>query len=119
IYTPEEAQKKFESLTKEIKDVMYASETLSTTRNIGEQHQLHIDQIGLLQAEISAVLMGFTDTSDFPKVIEEELKVDSKTAEGIAKGVNEQIFDKIRGSMMQADTKTEIPKIESVPPAIA
>jgi hypothetical protein len=118
IYTPEEAQKKFEALPREVKDAIYSSETLTSTRMIGEKHQLHLDQMGILQAEISAVLMGFTDTTDFPEVLAEELKVDEKTAGSIAEDVSEQVISKIRGSMKQADTKVATSKIPSTPPAI-
>lgn len=108
-----------ESLPEEVKNLLYSPEMLTTIRKVGEKNQLHIDQIGILQAETSSVMLGFTETHDFPNMIAKALTMDISKASIIAKDIDEMLFSKIRNSMKKTDEHTIIaPKI-SAPAAVS
>lgn len=98
-YTPEEIQKKFDALPSDIKTLVYGANMLSLIQNLGQKYQLHVDQLGTLEAETADVMSGFSDPKDFVSNIKESLKIDDTKATGIAKDINEQLFVKIRESM--------------------
>src|SRR3989344_3445964 len=119
-FSPEEAQKRFESLPPEVKKMLYSPEMMSTLKQVSEKHQLHIDQLGLLEAETSAVMLGFTETKDFPQMLVGALRVDSPNASAIAQDVSSLLFEKIRNSMKSVDTQTlQTPAPSTQTPAAA
>lgn len=63
---------------------------------IGEKFNLHIDQIGELDAEIRDILDGVSKPEDFLRAVKERLEVDEKTANNIIQEVNTQVFDFLR-----------------------
>ncbi len=119
-YTAEEIEKKFAGLPEEIKAFLYSAEMLDNIKKIGEKHKLHIDQVGLLEAETSEVMLGFTNTKDFPAVLEESLDIENQKAQLVAQDINDQLFVKIRDAMKrtyeQQKGEGEKQKVQSVPP---
>jgi hypothetical protein len=99
LYTPEEVEARFDSLPQEIKTVLYSTEMATIIKQVGEKHRLHVDQIGLLEAETGDVMLGFTDTKDYPGMLAKSLSVGPLQAEAIANDINDRLFEKIRGIM--------------------
>jgi hypothetical protein len=99
IFTAAEAQKKYETLPSEIKNLLYSKELTSTIQRIGEKNKLHFDQMGILEVEVSNVLLGFTETRDFPQILAQSLSMDRAKADSIVQDVNDLIFTKIREAM--------------------
>lgn len=99
IFTPEEAQKKYDALPTEIKSLLYTPEVTSIIQKVGEKNKLHFDQMGVLELETSSVMLGFTDTADYEQIIAEKLNVDAKKAAEIVKDINDMLFVKIRNSL--------------------
>lgn len=66
---------------------------------IGSKHQLHIDQIGALEAEIMAAMIGITDPNDLVENIAAVLNIDEQKSTLIANDANSEIFSKVRESM--------------------
>src|SRR5579859_6830403 len=114
-YSPEEAQKRFETLPPEIKRYLYSAEMMTALRQIADKYKLHIDKLGMLEAETSSVMLGFTETSDFPSMLMEALQVDEMNANLIAKEVNDQIFLKIRDAMKNAPEKSVVMPSKAAP----
>lgn len=99
IYTPQEAKARYESLPAEIKSLLYSPEMLMAVRQIAQKHQLHIDQTGILEDETSAVMLGFTETADYPAVLAETMDIDQAKASAVAQDINDLLFTKIRDAM--------------------
>ena len=100
-YTPEEIQKKFDALPTDIKALVYSADMLNVTQTIGTKHQLHIDQIGTLEAETADVMSGFTKPEEFAANLAVSLNIDQQKAATLAQDVSDQLFVKIRESLKQ------------------
>jgi hypothetical protein len=98
-YSPEETAKKFEALPQAIKDLLYSFEMISIITKVGEKNGLHVDQMDALNTETAYVMMGLTETKDFPEIIAEDLGIDQTKAGTIASDINEMLFSKVRAAM--------------------
>jgi hypothetical protein len=113
----EEIQKKLAALPEDMRNLVYSSDMAAIIQQIGQKHQLHIDQIGALEAEAAAAMLGVTALSELPQNIADALSVDERTGAALAADVNDLLFIKIRESMkgLYGDT----PRTPSPAPAAA
>ena len=114
IHSADEVEKRFQSLPEEAKKLLYSEEMHAIVMRVGQKHQLHIDQLALLEAETGQVMLGFVDTKDYPNELMESLKVDQAKAGAIAQDMNVMLFLKIRDAMkgvggQTASTPTALP----------
>ena len=107
IFTPEEAQKKYDALPAEIKSLLYTPEVTSVIQKVGEKNKLHFDQMGILELETSSVMLGFTDTGDYEKIIADKLNINAEQAAQIVKDINDMLFVKIRNSLKVSPSTPE------------
>jgi len=119
IFTPEEAVKHLEQLPPEVRNIIYGPEMRTVLMDAGDKQKLHLDQVAKLEAETSAVMLGFTEPHDFVSMLVEKLVIDNEKATAIAKYIDEMLFSKIRNSMKQADTHITSTPVPSNPPAIS
>ncbi len=98
-YSAVEAQQRFKTLPPEIQDMLYSQEMQTALITVGEKHKLHLDQLGGLEFETTAVMLGFTEPDDFPPILVERLKITSEEATTIAKDIDDLLFIKIRAAM--------------------
>lgn len=113
-YTPEEIQKRFDALPSDIKALVYSADMLRLIQKIGGKHQLHVDQLGSLEAETADVMSGFSRPEDFISNIEQSLQIDHAKAEAVAKDVNDMLFVKIRESLKKLyETSEGAPRAEA------
>ncbi len=94
-----EIQKKIDALPPDIRQFIYSSEMESILRQIGTKHQLHIDQIGALETETAAVMIGLSKADEFVQNLTDSLNIDEAKSKVIADDINQQLFLKIRESM--------------------
>lgn len=87
-------------------------------QEIGTKHQLHVDQIGALEAEIMAAMIGVTNLEDFTENISDALDIHITKAETLAADVNNSIFIKIRSGMKAASAAPAAPAMPSAPAAV-
>ena len=83
-------------------------------QTIGAKHSLHIDQIGELEAETAAAMMGVSKTEDLEENITNTLGLDPQKATAITKDINEMIFKRIRENMkasVEPKVQTDAPKM--------
>lgn len=120
-HSVEEAKERFEKLPEEVKKLLYSWEMTSAITKVGEKNQLHVDQMDILNTETGQVMLGFTQTRDYPQILMESLKVDRIKADAIAQDINDLLFVKIRDSMKVVDsTPASIPeKTVQMPSAAA
>ena len=116
-FSDEEVQQKIDSLPADIQQLLYSSEMNTAIQQIGAARHLHVDQIGLLSALASNVMLGLTNTRDFVQAITEYLEVNETEAAAIAEDVNTQLFEKIRESLKQITTPATDVTATMVPPA--
>jgi hypothetical protein len=116
LYTNEEVNKKYDSLPEEIKDFLYSFEMTSIITKVGEKNALHIDQMDRLNTETGYVMMGLTETKDFPAIIADDLQIDAAKAQAVAKDIEEMLFSKIRDAMKQAPAPASKPPLREVLP---
>ncbi len=110
IFTSEEALKRLEKLPPEVRPFIYSKEMRDILTNIGDKHKLHLDQLGNLETETVAVMLGFTEPQDFAELLVENARLTKQEAEAVVNDVNELILVKIRGSM-KSHTPNKIPEI--------
>jgi hypothetical protein len=93
----------------QLKELASSPDLYIQSEKVGNKFNLHIDQIGELDAEIRDVLDGFSKSSDFVKHIMERLEIDRGTAEKITEEVNKEVFGSIREQLqkMQSDIKDD------------
>jgi hypothetical protein len=113
-YSPEEIEKRFESLPADIKALVYSAEMLNAIQNVGTKHQLHVDQVGTLESEVADVMTGFSLPEEFVPNLKESLGLDDTKTQAIAKDINDQLFIKIRESMKKASEQSSVPR-QAVP----
>lgn len=99
LFSNEEITKKMTSLPEEIATLLYSFEMTSIITKVGEKNGLHIDQLDKLNTETGYVMMGLTDTKDFPAIIMEDLAIDQAKADAVARDISDMLFEKIRGAM--------------------
>lgn len=85
---------------------------------IGTNNQLHIDQMGLLEDEVSLLMMGFTEPIEFAGALQEHVHMDAASAQKIASEVNQEILLPIRERMENGTSNVEPPKTISNPSAV-
>ncbi len=112
-YSAEEIQKKFDSLPEEIKALLYSPEMMDVIKKVGEKHQLHIDQLDLLENDTAQVMLGFIQTKDYPVALMDSLNVTQIKADMIAQDMNDMLFVKIRDSMKKTDMPVIMPSNKS------
>src|SRR3989344_199460 len=95
----DEIQKKLEALPPDIRSFIYSADMSSVVQQIGQKHQLHVDQVGALEAEAAAAMIGITEREEFVENLTEALNIDTQRSTLIAKDVNDLLFVKIRESM--------------------
>lgn len=118
-FSEEEAQKRYETLPLAVKSLLYSPEMHKVVEELGKKYQLHIDKLGLLEAEIGAVMLGFIEPQDFPEILAENLGTDPKKTAEMLRDINDQLFLKIRGAMGEgAAQKTSGPKPVTMPSAV-
>jgi hypothetical protein len=94
-----EIQQAYEAAPKEIRAIIDGPELLELIPTLGVKHHLHVDQMGVLEGEITDVLVGFEQSKDFTANVMAGLGVDETKAAAIAQDVNEMLFVKIREAM--------------------
>lgn len=98
-YTREEIEQKFDSLPEGVRKYIHSFEMDVAVQKIAQKNNLHIDQMGLLEAEIVDVVLGKTEPENFVPYMMETLEIDQEQANNIAQAVNVELFEKIRAYM--------------------
>ena len=102
----------------QIKELAYEPEIYEKTSAVAKKFDLHIDQLGELDAEIIGIFIGSFKSNDFIDHIVERLEIDRGTAVKIAEEVNKEIFQvikaKLQADSIEADKKAKTEAIGSI-----
>ncbi len=108
-------------LPADLREIILSTDTADYIQNIGKKYNLRIDQMGGLDDEVGAVLVGETRSEEFIDKIKDRLQIDQATASAIAQEVNEQIFVKIREALrnLPSSATPEASQDQNAPPVVA
>ncbi len=106
-YSDEEIQKRIDQLSEEAADFLYSPDMGVLVKHISDAHKLHIDQMSLLEAEVGELMLGLTEPMEFVPNLMDTLHIDKETADAVAKDVNDQLMQKMRGLMGAPSAQTE------------
>lgn len=102
----------FDKLPEEIQNLLYSPEMYAAVKKISAKHQLHIDQMDLLETEVSQVLMGELPADQLAKMLAKSLNIEQAKADVIAKDVNDEFLSRIREVMKNSYEANKVePKI--------
>lgn len=87
--------------------------------SIGQEHNLHIDQIGILEEESLYVMLGITESGEFLKNLRDRIGLSSDDAAKIAQDVNDKVLLLIRSNLQNPSQPqtADVPR-PSVPESI-
>jgi len=95
----DQIEQRLDELPENIRNAVLSAETGKHIREIGQRHNLHIDQLGKLEDETMLVMLGFFDPDAFNIQLEEQLLISVQDAAAVAKDVSDEIFMPIRDSL--------------------
>ncbi len=106
-YTTGQIQEAFEKLPQKLQQAISSPDIHQKIMDIGNEHRLHIDQIGELVDQIGLVMLGLERSSDFVSTVSSRLSMSSNEARAIADDINTQIFSSIKTDMREMEAKEE------------
>jgi len=95
-------KEKFDALPSTVQEAILGTRVSEAVQAIGKKRSLLIDQVGSLETEVMLLLVGLSDTEEFPDNLRENLEVSSSQAEEITGDVNDMILEPIRQRMLEA-----------------
>ncbi len=98
-FTQEQLDERFASMPAPVQEALASAETGEQLRRIGTRHNLHIDQLGILNDVTGLVILGFVERSDYLPTLTEELGIPTEVAEAILIDVNTEILEPMRASL--------------------
>jgi hypothetical protein len=109
--TTEDIQKKIDALPPEIKELIYSPQMQSILQQVGAKNQLHVDQIGALESEVVAAMIGVSPLAELSENISDTLGIDKLKSDAVVKDIDSLLLSKIRGQM-KANDQTPKPTTE-------
>ncbi len=116
--TKEEVQKRRANISPVLTQTSKSAQLVDELRNIGEHHDLHIDQLGTLADAVELVLAGVVLTREFVALLLESLPdLGKDKVMAIAEEVNRTIFGPVREALYKVERGASEPAspTESVP----
>jgi hypothetical protein len=110
-YTEQELRAAFDALPEVTREILTATKTGETLRRIGQHHNLHIDQVALLNDVTTLVLCGLLPRDSFVKTLASEISISTEESERVVHDVNTEIFEPMRATLQQQTTDMEEPSL--------
>lgn len=98
-FTQKQIEERFEELPNSVQEILASAETGEQLRRIGTRHNLHIDQLGILNNVTGLVILGLMERSDYLPTLIKELDIPTEVAEAILADVNTKILEPMRASL--------------------
>ena len=95
----------YEKASPAIKSILNDTWIPSSSDIIGKKLQMRVDKVGELIRIIGFVLLDLMPISRFTDAIEQNLEMDRRHAEDVAKEVDQHIFSQIRTKVREYNTK--------------
>lgn len=98
-----------QNIPKEILDIASSSDIDVAVEQIADRFNLHIDQVGDLDASVRNVLLGSLKASEFTDTIIRELSVSREIADEITKEINDGVLKTLKTKLQSKDVQTPKP----------
>jgi hypothetical protein len=95
----------FDSLPKGIQDLIMSDYYQNTLVEIGKKYGLTIEQLGIIEREVTMSLMGLTLSGNFEAELTKELGVDKEKGRNVSQEVSDRVFAKVR-ELLQKESGT-------------
>jgi len=95
-FNQETIQQRYETLPQELKEFLSSPEIGIQLVEIGSNHNIHYDKLGILSDEIIAVVLRLKERDSFVSNIESLLSIDRKTAQELTAEINDKILKPIQ-----------------------
>lgn len=105
--TQEQIEERFNALPVSVQEALASAKTGERLRRIGTRHDLHIDQLGILNNITGFVILGFLERSEYLPTLIEELNISRESAGAILEDVNTEILAPIRTSLEGSERGAE------------
>lgn len=92
-------EERLAALPADVRELVYSADMSSILQDIQKKHGLHIDQIELMEAETSAVMIGLSEPEQFVENLANSLDIDQQKSAAIVADINAMIFVKVRDSL--------------------
>ena len=109
----EEIQKKFDSLSEDMKWVIMGANVDEKITEMGKKFNLTVPQIGQLSLETNMVMLGFTHPDKFEESLKASMGLPADKVHEIVNEINERIFKEIREDLMALYSRED--KTEKIP----
>lgn len=106
-------KERYEALPESIQEFIISDYYQEALMELGQKHQLNIEQLGIIEREVTMVLMGLINSKDFERELTRELRVDREKGKDIAQDVSDKVFLKVRELLKLMNTPAgENPVVE-------
>jgi|GEM_PF-1557484 len=97
-----------------VQSAIHSSDWERRILNIGRKYGLHVDQLEILQTELSLAVLGLSDRQEFVHEVMREARVNKETMDLIVGEINRDIFIPIRKALREAqeDFEAEQDRVE-------
>jgi len=106
--TQQEIAARYEALPEDVRAAIYSTPTRTKLAEIAKKHLLHIDQVGALDEEIGAVMLGIAPREKLLDAIANRLRLDRTKAQSVVADIDDQIFQPIRESLKKISSQGKI-----------
>ncbi|MEK7120925.1 MAG: hypothetical protein AAB840_02435, partial [Patescibacteria group bacterium] len=113
-FTEEQLKQKYDNLPPDLREALDSTEVFAKFQAISDRYRLLLDKAGMLEQEVSLVLLGLVPAPEFVSRIRQKLEVSLEEAQKIAGDVNETIFKGFRDSLMRVHASVGEEKREEV-----
>jgi hemin uptake protein HemP len=83
-------------------------------QHMGKKYSLSIPQLGKLDTEVLLVMLGLTDDKEFPRMLSQELNLESETVSKLVQDLNSSVFQPIQDRVMKLDKETHLPQRDDI-----
>lgn len=108
----------FEKLPKEAQDVFSSMGWMEILKNIDTKYSLNNNQIEILGAETTLVLLGIIHVEEYKKILEKELELEKEITEKIIIEINETILKTIKEGLSKTFEANAISLAEKEAPVV-
>ena len=96
-----------DTLPSYVQSAIHSSDWERKILNIGRKYGLHVDQLEILQTELSLAVLGLSDRQEFVHEVMKEARVNKETMDLMVGEINRDIFIPIREALRQAQEDFE------------
>jgi hypothetical protein len=90
------------SLPDDVQEAIHGSSWERKILTIGRKYGLHVDQLEILQTELSLAVLGLTGRDEFVRETMHEARIDKQTMDLMILDINREIFEPIRNHLRKS-----------------